>query len=239
MSNRKTAAWVEIRDALTADISAGRYAEGDKLPTEATLAARFAVNRHTVRRALAEMADRGLVHARRGSGVYVTHAPTDYPIGKRVRFHQNIARTGRLASREILLLETRAADAAEAGALGLDADDKVHVCEGISMADKAVVAYFRHAFPAARLPDLPGFLRAESSITRALAGCGVADYTRASTRIDACPATAALARHMRLQDGAPLLRTTSVSVDGHGTAVEYGRTWFAADRVTLVLDQGE
>ena len=86
------------------------YSSGDKLPSEAQLAARFGVNRHTVRRALAAMAEQGLVHARRGSGVFVAATPTDYPIGKRVRFHQNISRGGQIPAKLILALETRAAD---------------------------------------------------------------------------------------------------------------------------------
>ncbi len=73
----RTAIWTSIAEALTADIGAGRYGPGDKLPTEAELSVRFGVNRHTVRRALAALADDGLVHSRRGSGVFGTHSPTD------------------------------------------------------------------------------------------------------------------------------------------------------------------
>jgi len=64
----KEALWSAIAATLTAEISAGHYRPGDKLPTEAALAARFGVNRHTVRHALADLADRGLVRSRRGRG---------------------------------------------------------------------------------------------------------------------------------------------------------------------------
>jgi len=90
----RPALWKSIAIALTTDVAEGRYATGDQLPTEAQLAAKFGVNRHTVRRAMAALAEQGLVHARRGAGVFVTASPTDYPIGKRVRFHQGIAAGG-------------------------------------------------------------------------------------------------------------------------------------------------
>ncbi|MEM7189778.1 MAG: GntR family transcriptional regulator, partial [Pseudomonadota bacterium] len=61
--------WQQIRGTLTSEISEGRYPAGARLPSEAALAARFGVNRHTVRRALSDMSDAGLVHARRGAGV--------------------------------------------------------------------------------------------------------------------------------------------------------------------------
>ena len=84
---RRTPVWQAIAASLRAEISEGRRAPGDKLPTEAQLAARFGVNRHTVRHALAHLVEAGLVRTRRGSGAFVAARPTDYPIGRRVRFH--------------------------------------------------------------------------------------------------------------------------------------------------------
>jgi GntR family transcriptional regulator, phosphonate transport system regulatory protein len=64
---------------------------------------------------------------------------------------------------------------------------------------------------------------------------GVPDYTRASTRLTAVAATATQALHLRLPEGAPLLRSVGINVDGEGRPVEYGHTWFAGDRVTLTV----
>lgn len=61
-----------IIDALQADIAAGRYKAGDRLPPERVLVERFDVSRLTVREAMIGMEILGLVEARRGSGVYVT-----------------------------------------------------------------------------------------------------------------------------------------------------------------------
>lgn len=235
----RTPLWTAIETALTDDITEGRYTSGDRLPSEAALAARFGVNRHTVRRALAALAKAGLVHARRGAGVYVQHAPTDYPIGRRVRFHRNLEAAGRLPAREIALLETRGADATEAHALELSAGDAVIVCEGRSLADGQPIALFRSVFPHARLPGLQEALHELSSVTAALARAGVTDYTRRSTRIAARPATATQAVQLRMPEGAPLLRTVAVNMDAAGRPVEYGTTWFAGDRVTLTMSGDE
>jgi GntR family phosphonate transport system transcriptional regulator len=229
------ALWRAIHDSLTADIAAARYAPGDKLPTEAALAARFGVNRHTVRRALGELAEAGVIFTRRGAGAFVAHRPTDYPIGTRVRFHQNLRAAGRLPAKEILALETRAADAAEAEALRLAPGAQVHVYDGLSLADGTPVATFRSTFPAARFPGLPQALRRLKSVTDALRDQGIADYTRASTRLTAKLASPTQALHLHLNPGAPILRTTAVNVDPNGQPIEYGRTWFAGDRITLTL----
>jgi GntR family phosphonate transport system transcriptional regulator len=231
----RTPVWKSIASALTEDIAQGRYDTGDKLPAEAQLAARFGVNRHTVRRALAEMAAGGLVHSRRGAGVFVAAKPTDYPIGKRVRFHQNISKGGRIPAKQILTTETRAAAAGEAAALGLEPGDQVHVYDGLSLADGQPIALFQSIFPAERFPDMLTALEETQSVTAALKRCGIEDYTRSETRITARQTTATQALHLRIPEGAPILRTTGINVDSEGSPIEYGRTWFAGDRVTLTV----
>lgn len=228
--------WTALHDALRADIAAGRYGAGDRLPSEAELAARFGVNRHTVRRALAALAEAGLVHARRGAGVFVLGRVTDYPLGRRTRLTQNLAAAGQRAERRTLRLETLPADAREAEALELPPGALVHVWEGISLADGVPISLFRSAFDAARFPDLPAALARLQSVTAALAEAGVPDYTRARTRLSAEAADPVQAGHLMLPPGAPLLRAVAVNVDAAGRPVEYGRTWFAGARVQLVVE---
>jgi GntR family phosphonate transport system transcriptional regulator len=193
------------------------------------------VNRHTVRRALQALRDEGLVLSRRGAGVFVTPQPTEYRLGARVRFQQNLTAAGKAPGRTILALVTRNADPAEARALQIQPGDSVHACDGLSLADGLPIAVFRSIFPADSLPDLATLLRQTGSVTAALAAHGVADYTRAITRITACAADAAQAGHLGLPAGAPLLRTEAVNIDTARRPVEYGLTWFSGDRVTLTV----
>lgn len=231
----RTPIWQSIAETLDAEIGAGHYAPGDKLPTEAALAMRFGVNRHTVRRALGDMADRGIVHARRGAGVFVTAEPTLYPIGKRTRFHQNIAATGRLPEKRVLRVETRPCDTREAEALGLAPGGEVVVYEGLSLAGGVAVAMFESVFPASRLPGLADALAEVTSVTEALRRVGVPDYLRAETRLTAERASPTQALHLSLREGDPLLRSVAINTTPDGVPVEFGRTWFAGDRVTLTV----
>lgn len=234
----KDALWSAIASTLTSEIGAGHYHPGDRLPTEAALAARFGVNRHTVRHALAALSERGLVHSRRGAGVFVAQRPTDYPLGRRVRFHENVIAAGRAPSRRISRAETRPCDAEEARVLRLKTGLPVHVVEGVSMADGQPIAAFRSVFPAARFPDLLTLVQGTGSITQALSASGLADYTRAETRLTAQLADPVLALALAIRAGAPVLRTVAVNVDAGGVPVELGTTWFAGERVTLtVADQ--
>jgi GntR family phosphonate transport system transcriptional regulator len=231
----KDSLWSAIAATLGSEIGAGHYRPGDKLPTEAALAARFRVNRHTVRRALAALAEQGRVHSRRGAGVFVAQRPTDYALGRRVRFHQNLLAAGRSPSRRIGRTETRPCDTEEARALRVKVGSLVHVVEGVSLADEQPIAAFRSVFPAARFPDLMTLVGETGSITQALAASGLPDYTRAETRLTAQLADPVLAVALAIRPGAPVLRTVAVNVDPKGVPVEHGLTWFAGERVTLTV----
>lgn len=231
----RAALWRSIQDTLQAEIAQGQYQPGDKLPSEAELSARFGVNRHTVRHALAALAESGIVRSRRGAGVFVSARPTDYALGRRVRFHQAVAASGRTPSRRITRRETRIASQKEALGLRLAESALVHVVEGISEIDGQPVAFFRSVFDARRFPDVLRHIEATHSVTQALAASGLQDYTRAETRLTAKAAPAVLALSLQIAEGAPLLRSVAINVDAEGVPVEYGTTWFAGERVTLTV----
>ncbi|NVO27253.1 phosphonate metabolism transcriptional regulator PhnF [Donghicola sp. C2-DW-16] len=230
---RKNPVWQTIAETLRSEITQGLYRAGTKLPTEAQLSARFGVNRHTVRHALSALGEEGLTVSRRGAGVFVAAAPpADYQLGRRVRFHQNIAASGRTPSRQILRMETRPANQVEAEILGVTT---VHVVEGISTGDDLPICHFRSVLPAERFPDFLRLMGEKPSISYALAQMGVPDYTRASTRVTAKIARNPRAALLKIAEGAPLLRTESVNVDADGVPIEYGISWFVGDRVALTV----
>ena len=235
-SSDKTPIWKAIANALRSDLAEGRYRPGDKLPTEAALAVRFGVNRHTVRHGISVLVEEGLVRTRRGAGAFVAATPTDYPIGNRVRFHENLIAAGRRPEKRMLALDERAATIGEAQALQIEAGDPVCAYHGLSLADGQPIAVFESLFPILRLQGITAALTETSSVTRALSIAGIDDYTRASTRLTAVRATATHALLLNVGEGDPLLRSSSVNTCAIGKPVEYGRTWFAGDRVTLTLE---
>ncbi|ROU02435.1 phosphonate metabolism transcriptional regulator PhnF [Histidinibacterium lentulum] len=228
--------WQSIAGTLRAEIAGGVRGTGDRLPTEAQLSARFGVNRHTVRRALAALAEEGLVHARRGAGVFVAPARAEYPIGARVRFRQSMEAAGRVPGKRILASESRPASEGEARVLRLSPGETVHVTDGIALADGAPMALFHAVYPLGRLPGLPKALAEHGSVTRALMACGVPDYVRVSTRISAVLASPVEAGHLKVAPGAPLLLSEAVNATPEGVPVELGFTRFAGERIALTLD---
>ena len=60
-----------VAAAIAAEIAEGRLEQGDRLPTETVLAARFGVSRSVVREAIAGLRSDGVVRSRQGLGTFV------------------------------------------------------------------------------------------------------------------------------------------------------------------------
>jgi DNA-binding GntR family transcriptional regulator len=67
----RPAPYLQIAQALAEQISAGDYPPESRLPSGAQLCQRFGVSSMTLRRALAVLEDKGLVHGVKGSGTFV------------------------------------------------------------------------------------------------------------------------------------------------------------------------
>jgi GntR family transcriptional regulator len=68
----RTPAYRELAAQLRADIEAGVYSVGNKMPTESVLQSKHNVSRHTVREALQILLTDGLIYKVQGSGTYVS-----------------------------------------------------------------------------------------------------------------------------------------------------------------------
>jgi GntR family phosphonate transport system transcriptional regulator len=229
-------AWRQIADALEGEIASGLLPAEVRMPTESQLATRFGVNRHTVRRALAELAAKGLVRAARGSGTFVESRPLAYRIDARTRFSQNVARAGREGEGELIGWTEALAEPAVAASLGLDATALVLGLETRHRADGVVLSTSRSWFPLPRFAGLAEHYRGSGSITQALAASGVPDYLRRSTRIAARAASREEAALLELAPGRAVLQTDSVNVDPDGVPIQATRAVFAADRVEFVVE---
>jgi GntR family phosphonate transport system transcriptional regulator len=229
------ALWRQIAERVRSEID-GSFSAGDQLPPEAELAARFGVNRHTLRRAMAALATEGVVRVSQGRGTFVEGGRLTYPIRKRTRFSEIVSAQAREPGGRMIGHALVAADLWLAERLAVAVGTPLHRIDTLSAADGVPVSVATHWVPAERFPDLVAVYAETGSFTRVLGAHGVADYSRKSTKVTARPAEPDEAARLGLPPGATVLVTENVDVDASGVPVQTGRTRFAADRVELVIE---
>ncbi|WP_029048250.1 phosphonate metabolism transcriptional regulator PhnF [Cupriavidus sp. amp6] len=232
------AVWRQIGEALADDIRNKLYQPGEQLPPEPELATRFAVNRHTIRRAMGELELSGLVRIEQGRGTFVQEHAIDYAIGRRTRFSQNLAAQGMRGHTEIIgCQELRAPEIARH--LGLARTAPVLHVQMLGRAEARTIDVAEHYFDPKRFPGIEEALRAQQSVSRALAQFGIADYTRKWSRITAAMPSAPVARLLNQPKTRPVLQVEALNVDIDGVPVQYSVTRFAGDWVQLTVSDSD
>ncbi len=110
-----------VAEGIRQRISEEGWAVGAKLPTEPELAASFAVGLNTVRRAVGDLVDEGIVVRRQGSGTYVASLP---PTPRRKLLGVLVPSTSYYYPRVIEGIE-RAATAAGAGVILASSENRL------------------------------------------------------------------------------------------------------------------
>jgi GntR family phosphonate transport system transcriptional regulator len=231
------ALWRQIADRIRQAISAGAYDGTGMVPPETVLALQFGVNRHTVRSALAALAQEGIVRAVQGRGTLIERKERlNFPITKRTRFTTGIGEQAREMRGLLLASGEDRADAEVARWLKLRPGVPVIRMETVRKADGRPVSCATTWFPAERFAGMPAAYEKTESITRAFAELGLSDYVRATTEITATHADTGDIAALELTPGAIVLITKAMNTDLDGVPVQYSISRFSADRVQFTIE---
>lgn len=227
--------WKQIAERIEADIAEGRLSPGARLPTEAELAERFGVNRHTLRRALAMLTEQGLIEATPGRGTFVKEPPIRYPISPRTRFSEIVSGEGRAPSGRVIgsRIEKASPDVAEA--LRIAPGTEVLRLDMVREANNVPLTVGTHWYIADRCRDLDLIVAATGSVTRSLEALGLGDYRRLETRITARLADEEERGLLSLPPGRTVMVVDSINGDAQRRPIQFTRARFAADRVQIVV----
>ncbi len=204
---------------------------GASLPTEAELCARFGVSRMTVRQALQELANAGLVDRQRGRGTFVAVRPMHRRPGLFLSFTEEMARRGLTAGSRLIAASMAPARAEEVADLGLPPGSDVVRVRRVRLADGTPIAYE----DAAVVPEHRAVLDDDlehGSLHQALGRLGVTAAAASGT------VTARLARRSEVQmldlpTHAALLVELRLLFDRHGRPFERTESRYVADRYAI------
>jgi DNA-binding transcriptional regulator YhcF (GntR family) len=142
--------YAQIEDWLAGQIAVGALAPGDRLPTEQDLAGWFGVSRMTLRHALAELAQRGLVTRTVGrhGGTVVAAPKLEQDLTTLAGFSEQLRRHGMVAGARVLSAGLLPAGPAARSALRLADGDEVYEVRRIRLADGRPIVLERSLFPA-------------------------------------------------------------------------------------------
>jgi GntR family transcriptional regulator len=220
--------YTKVVRQLEAEIAQGGAGPGDRLPGERELCKHFEVSRVTVRRALAELRDRGLIEPDGTRGWFVTSNALGEP-NALMSFSEMARSRGLVPGSRVLGAAVRPATMDEAEALRIAPGTELFDLERVRLLDGVAVALEHSRLPLHVAPALPAADLAAGSLYEALRRAGIvpasADYVLQAVAAE--PRQAAL---LEVKRGAALLMATATSHDTKGKPIELSCSIFRGDR---------
>ncbi|AIR85840.1 phosphonate metabolism transcriptional regulator PhnF [Pantoea rwandensis] len=212
-----------------------RYRCGDYLPSEQQLADHYEVNRHTLRRAVDELVNKGLLQRRHGVGILVLMRPYDYPLHAQARFSQNLLEQGSHPTSERLLAVLRPASGDVASALAINEGDNVIHLRTLRRVNGVPVCVINHFLPELSWwPTIQQFQN--GSLHDFMQQHLGLDLTRSQTRISTRRAQAKECKQLEIDLQSPLLCVRTLNKHRDGQVAEYSVSLTRGDMIELTLE---
>ena len=216
---------------LEADIASGRLTPGERLAPERQLGARLDVARNTLRRALADLAARGLIEARDRSGWFVNgRGVTIETISGPQGLTDWAAVHGLTVSSKVVVARVRGADEIEAAALRIPADSQIFELERVRFVEGAPLSLDRSILVPAVAATVAELDFSTRSLFRTLREQNGIEPSRAECVLRAITTDRRIADLLGLTEGDPLLELFETVFDQYGEPFEYGRHLNRGDR---------
>ncbi|MBQ6527015.1 MAG: GntR family transcriptional regulator [Clostridia bacterium] len=219
-----------LLETLRTEIQQGIYQVHDRIPSEKELRERFDVSRVTVRRALKELTDEGLLVRYQGKGTFVSMPKIQRDLKSVTSFHASCTLMGLTGSARVISSQMTAPGERDMKELQLDADARVVEIRRLCMADGEPVMleinHFSEEYAWLLEEDLSASLYgllAEKKI----------EPDKAIHEISLCRADDVDARYLDTEKGEALLCVEETIFDQKGRPLHTSLQHIRADRFTF------
>lgn len=234
--------YVQIQNFIRSGIANGRFADGDRLPSEPELAQRFATTRSTVAKALQQLAFEGVISRRIGSGTYVGSVRREDRVDttELASFEQHVLAAGESLEYELLMFKPREAGAEVLRRLELASGTMVYQLERLRRVEDAPTAVEVRFLPdtiARRIDENQLRTLTVQDILRDQLGLRIG---RIDNAVSAAIATERFAKLLKLHKGDALLVREHTIFDPQGQPLLYGKTMYGGDfKIRYTLSSSE
>lgn len=224
--------YFQVSRFIEGAIESGEIPNGSLFGNEIQLAEQLGLSRPTVRRAMQDLVDKGLIVRRRGIGTRVVQPKVRRPMELSSLF-DDLSGSGQAPTTEVLEVEQVPCDEVVAEQLGIAAGTEVLKVVRLRSAVGNPIAKLTNYLPDA-VGDFTREELEEHGLYELMRARGIHLHT-ASQTVGARNATAAEARMLDERRNAALLTMQRTTYDDQGSAVEFATHVYAASRYSFEI----
>jgi GntR family transcriptional regulator len=214
--------YYQLRQLLETAVANGALASGDQIPTEAALCERYDVSRTVVRQALSDLERTGLVTRMKGKGTFVAPPKvSEFVAQSLTSLHEDLSARGERLETTVLRLEAEPVSPHVARMLELPESEQIVLLERLRfLRGEPLVVTTAHMPYALCAPILELDMSGRSLFGTYEHELGFKLH-RGTRAIEASVASAEIARHLGIAEGAPVLVFSGVTYLEDGRPIEY------------------
>ena len=225
----------QIKESLALHITAGRWRPGEELPSEAELCRHYGVSRGTIRRAISDLSQQGIVQSRQGRGTFVS----------RPKFEGSILGSYRLFREKglkhdptsiVRCCERRAIREELREKFGLPKGAKVYEVERVQFMEGVPVTLHTSVFPADLVEGLERIDLSQHTIYELLEKSCNLFLVRAEETLEPAIADDYVADALGMTIGMPLFSIERHSFTHGDRLAEYRHSYMRGDRYKYRID---
>jgi len=226
----------QIREYIAELILSGKLAPDNKIQSEREFSEDLGVSRMTVRRAITELVNEGLLERRHGSGTYVAQPKVTYEAREMVDYIQAMMQRNIATASQLLEFEVIAAGRRLAELLEIQIASPLYHVSVLRFANRVPVILERGFFPQSRWPNLEEWNLEKTSVYDLLTSIYKIAPSRISQTIEAVVAADTVAQQLRVKEGFPLLLLSRIMYEGTGLPIIFSQDFLRSDYARVHSD---
>lgn len=222
--------YARIQEYLAELILSGKLAPDTKIQSERDISDDLGVSRMTVRRALTELVNEGLLERKHGSGTYVAKPKITYESAELTNYVRAMQQRNIASASQLLEFGQVAASRRLAESLRIEIGNPIYRVALLRFANRVPVVLERVFISCARCPGLEEWDLEKSSIQDLLTEAYHIPLGRISQTLEAVAAADTVAQQLRVEEGFPLLMLSRITHESGGERpVVYSQDFLRGD----------
>lgn len=227
--------YAQIKDQILEWISAGKYAAGERLPSQRELTAQSGASHMTVRRAIRELTQAGVIAAVPGKGLFVNEPKRQAERFPLRSFTEEMERRGMRASSRLLAAEVVPASTLLGRVFAVPVGEALIYLRRLRLADGEPIAIQAAYLRAGFCPGLLSYDLESRSLYEILRGDFGIRFQRGEISFEAALADAEQAALLEANLPLALLVSEQLTFSRNGSLIEFVRSVYRGDRFRIGL----
>ncbi len=199
-----------IQEYIAELILSGKLAPESKIQSEREFSEDLGVSRMTMRRAITELVNEGLLERKHGSGTYVAKPKVTYESREMVSYVHAMQQKNIATASQLLEFSEMAASRRLADLLEIEIGNPIYRVDILRFANRIPVILERGFIPCSSCPKLEEWDMEKSSVYDLLTSVYGIKPGRISQTVEAIAATDTVAQQLRVEAGFPLLMLSRI-----------------------------